>query len=191
MTGCFSCLFMANAHHVSMPGWPVRDSKGGEEAEGCPNPLERPRGKVTRLEAPIQTCCLAPAPPPSPLQGADVSPYLLLLLLFLLQLEGLHRPLHPDDGFHMVLKPVALHVGISTLDLVEHPEESPEDTSQSRGKAGRLRAAGGGWWPRGGGVSASRDRAGTSHTLCRERHPGPPHSPAARESAWGQHSGWS
>lgn len=99
---------------------------------------------MTRLEAPIQTGCLAPVPPnppQSPLQGADVSPYLLLLLFFLLQLEGLHRPLYPDDGLHMVLKPVALHVGISTLDFVEHPEKSPKDTSQSRVKAGRPRAA--------------------------------------------------
>lgn len=138
--GASPAYLWPNAYHVSKPGWPVRDSGGGEEAEGGPQPLGE---AVGGLEAPIQTCCLAPAPhsTQSPLQGADVSPYLLLLLLFLLQLEGLHRPLHPDDGLHMVLKPVSLHVGISTLDFVEHPEDSPENTGQSRGKARQPRAA--------------------------------------------------
>lgn len=64
----------------------------------------------------------------SPLQGADVSSQLLFL-----QLEGLHRPLHPDDGLHVVLKAVPLHVGISTLDLVKYPEESPEDMGSEQG----------------------------------------------------------
>lgn len=64
------------------------------------------------------------------MQGADVSPDVLLLLL---QLEGLGRPPHPDHGSHVVLKPVPLHVGISTLDLVEHPGESPEDTGVRAG----------------------------------------------------------
>lgn len=67
-------------------------------------------------------------PRESPLQGADVSSQLLFL-----QLEGLHRPLHPDDGLHVVLKAVPLHVGISTLDLVKHPEESPEDMGSEQG----------------------------------------------------------
>lgn len=81
---------------------------------------------------------LLPPRPESPLQGPDVSPQLLLLLLFLLQLEGLHRPLDPDDGLHVVLQPVPLHVGISTLDLIKHPAEAPEDMG--------IRAGGGGQW---------------------------------------------
>ena len=92
----------------------------------------RQRGILGRLAA------LPPLPPhpESPLQGPHVSPQLLLLLLFLLQLEGLHRPLDPYDGLHVVLQPVALHVGISTLDLIEHPAEAPEDMGIRAGEAG-------------------------------------------------------
>ena len=106
-------------------------------APGNRDGLGRQRGTLGRLAA------LPPLPPrpESPLQGPDVSPQLLLLLLFLLQLEGLHRPLDPDDGLHMVLQPVPLHVGISTLDLIEHPAEAPENMGiragggdQSRGR---------------------------------------------------------
>lgn len=99
---------------------------------GDRNGSGRQRGTLGRLAA------LPPLPPrpESPLQGPHVSPQ-LLLLLFLLQLEGLHRPLDPYNGLHVVLQPVALHVGISTLDLIEHPAEAPEDVG--------IRAGGGGW----------------------------------------------
>lgn len=92
-----------------------------------------------------------PPPPPrpeSPLQGPDVSPQLPHLLLLLLQLEGLHRPLDPDDRLHVVLQPVPLHVGISTLDLIKHPAEAPEDMG--------IRAGGG---VRGGGTLRGWSRA--------------------------------
>lgn len=93
---------------------------------------------MTGLEVPIPTAALPRLAicRESPLQGADVSPYLLLFLFLLLQMEGLHWPLHPDNGLHVVLKPVSLHVGISTLDLVEHPEESSEDTGVRAGGGG-------------------------------------------------------
>lgn len=63
----------------------------------------------------------------SPLQGANVSTQLLLLLLFfLLQWEGLCWPLHPEDRLRVLLQAVSLHVSIAALDLVKHPEEMPE-----------------------------------------------------------------
>lgn len=90
------------------------------EGKGAPNTSERPRALAKGW---IPSCKPASSKE-SPLQGAHVSSQLFLfLLLFLLQRVGLHRPLHPD-GFHVLLEAVALHVGIPTLDLVEHSEES-------------------------------------------------------------------
>lgn len=154
--------------------------------QGVPQMPWRGRRKVWQGRGPHPHCCLAPLAtcPESPLQGPDVSPHLLLVLLLLLQLQGLRRPLHPDDGLHVVLKPVPLHVGISTLNLIEHPVKSPEDPGQSRGRGCPRRRV------EGSGLSAW-GRAGTSHTLCRETRSGPPRCPAALGSAWGRCWGWS
>lgn len=134
----------------------------GGEAEGCPKHPGEAEGIVDEAGGPHPDLWPRPSPcppPQSPLQGADVSPYFLFLLLFLLQLEGLHGPLHPDDGLHMVLKPVALHVGISTLDFVEHPEKSPERHRSERGWGGR--------WPKGscrwGGGAVGRKEVVWAH----------------------------
>lgn len=129
--------------------------------QGVPQTPWRGCRKVWQGRDPPPHCCLAPLAtcPESPLQGPDVSPHLLLVLLLLLQLQGLRRPLHPDDGLHVVLKPVPLHVGISTLNLIKHPVESPEDPGQSRGRGCPRGRVGG------SGLSASGKGRYLSHSL--------------------------